>query len=529
MEEDNEILDWGNEDDEHHETLRRPSFNNQRDTGELDAEDSISLGDEDEDITSTTLLTTGAKQDSQQFSGEAAREKLSTPRKSSFSEDSPRRKQHSRDLSSPQRSQPNHGRLTHALPPKPMTTKVPPYLPPSHPSIVEATSMTTRAGGRETKKSNGVSSATSIPSTADELPHNWEYREARNGGGRYYYNTETHLCTWVKPVSSVPPVSTHAESRSRRRRSSSTGRRRRTPPDSDPPQTTRPSRNSAHMPPDREKDDSHRTVLPEPIALSYEDRHYRPGGEPSVAAGIRTTERHSEFVNGQISQSRYERMPPASPPPSRRRARSPSPRASYLHAKEKEFQSSRENSHTSRGQNAYTNDPQRDFETLQPDPGYAEHPWIRSPPPPDFSRNDRESSRRHGRRHNDDESMIDEHPDSGNRSSLKRRESSQEPNRNRDLPPRPSEFREDANQNPPAPSTLSASSHPPLPSFLHASAIRASSYSRLVMMSLIQATFSNNVSSLICCVPHLSSSLLPIESQTSSWIRPLLSFCLFPF
>jgi hypothetical protein len=345
MEDDNEILDWGNEDDEHHENLRKPPFNSyRRDVGNLDAEDSISLGDEDEDnqeyrnegdangssnardvmesqrrasTPQRTPLTIGAKQDSH---GEATHEKLSTPRKSRFSEASPRRNQHSRDRASPQRSQPNLGRLTHALPPKPVATKVPPYLPPSHPSIVEATSMiiSTRAGGRETMKNNGVSTATAIPSTADELPQNWEYREARNGGGRYYYNIETHLCTWEKPVSSLPSASNHAESRSHRRRSSSASRRHRTPPDSNPhqSQTTRASRNSAHMPPDREMDDSTKTALVLP-ALSYEDRHYRPAGEPSSAVvEIRAMDRHSDVMNGRgSSRSRYDRMPPVSPTP----------------------------------------------------------------------------------------------------------------------------------------------------------------------------------------------------------------------
>ena len=456
MEDDNEILDWGNEDDENHESLKKPPFDNyRRDIGDLDAEDSISLGDEDEhnqeygndsnangssnarDVTESqkrasspqqTSLTFGSKQDSH-----GTHEKLSTPRKSSFSEDSPRRTQHSSDQASPQRSQPNPGRLTHALPPKPVATKVPPYLPPSHPSIVEATSMTisARAGGRETKKSNGVSSTTAIPSTADELPQNWEYRESRNGGGRYYYNIETHLCTWEKPVSSLPSASNHAESRSsRRRRSSSTERRHRTPPDSNPhqSQTTRTS---------REMDASTKTALVLP-ALSYEDRHYRPAGEPSSAVvDIRAMDRHSDVMNGRgSSRSRYDRMPPASPPPSRKRARSLSPH---------------------------------------------------------------------------------------DRSSLRRRESNHEPNRYQDLP-RPSELHEDANQNPvylSAPSTLSASSHPP---YLHAPAIRVSSYSRLIMMSLIQAAFSSD---LMRCLRVYLSSFLPIQSKPSSWLRPLLSFLSF--
>ena len=498
MEDDNEILDWGNEDDEHHETQRKPLFDGYlRDIGGHDAEDSdcVSLGDEDEDnqkyrtesnangssnakdimesqkrpsTPQQTSLTIGAKHDSH---SEATHEKLSTPRKSSFSEDSPRRKNHSRDRSSPpQRSQLIPGRLTHALPPKPVATKVPPYLPPSHPSIVEATSMiiSPRAAGRETKKNNGVSSTTAISSTAEELPQNWEYRESRNGDGRYYYNIETHVCTWEKPVSSLPSASNHAESRSRRRRSSSTGHRRRTPPDSNPhqSQTTRARRNSAHMPSDREIDDSTKTALLVP-ALSYEDRHYRPAGEPSSAVvEIRAMDRYPDVMNGRgSSRSRYDRMPPASPPPSRKRDRSLSPH---------------------------------------------------------------ESSWRHGRRHNDDESMLDEHPDSRNRTSLRRRESSPEPNRYQDLPPRPSELHEDANQNPvylSAPSTLSASSHPPVSSYLHAPAIRVSSYSRLIMMSLIRAAFSSD---LMCCLSRLSL-FLPVQSKPSSWLHHLLSFHLFTF
>ena len=492
MEDDNEILDWGNEDDEH-PSLRKPLFEGyRRDMGDFDAEDSISLGDEDEDnqeyrnesntngsksnardVTEVqqrastpqqTSLTIGARHDSH---GEVTHEKLFTPRQSSFSEDSPRRKQHSRDrASSPQRSQPNTGRLTHALPPKPVATKVPPYLPPSHPSIVEATSMTIspRAGGRETKKNNGVSSTTAIPSTADELPPNWEYREARNGGGRYYYNTETHLCTWERPVSSIPSASNRAESRSRPRRSSSTGRRHRTPPDSNPPQsqTTRARRDSAHMPPEREMDDSSKTALLVLPALSYEDRHYRPAGEPSsVVVEIRPMDRHYEAVNGRGS-SRYDRMPPDSPP--RKRVRSLSPH---------------------------------------------------------------ESSWRREHHRNNDESMLDEHPDSRNRTSLRRRESSPQPNRYQDLPPRPSELHEDANQNPvylSAPSTLSASSHPPVPSYLHTPAIRVSSYSRLMMMSPIRAAFSSD---LMRCLPHLSILVPSFPAKALIMVVPFNFFSVF--
>ena len=386
MEEDSEILDWGNEDDEHHESLRKPPSNNdQRETGEIDAEDSISLGDEDED-TATALLTTGAKQDSQQFSGDATHDKISTPCKSSFSEDSPLRKQHS--LSSPQRSQPNPSRLTHALPLKPVTTSGRPRTPHPHQA-----------------------------------------------------------------------------------------------------QTSRPRRNSAHMPPDREMDNGTRTVLLAPLALSYEDRHYRPGGDPPRPSG--------------------DPYRPSGDP--------------YRPSGD----SYRPSGDSSSGQNVYTNDPRKNFETLQSHSDYAERHWVRSPPP-DFSRSDRDSSRRLERRHNDE--PIDEYPDSRNRSSLRRRESSSEPKRNQGLPPRPSEFRDDANQNPAARSTLSASSHPPLPSCLHAPAIRTSSYSRLVMMSLIQAAFSNILSSLICCVSRDFLAPPSIESKTLIMDTPFTFFSPFnPF
>ena len=107
-------------------------------------------------------------------------------------------------------------------------------------------------------------------------------------------------------MSSLPSASNYVESRSCRRGSSSTTRRHRTPPDSDlhQSQTTFASRNSSHMSSDREIDNRTKTALLV-LALSYEDRHYRPAGEPSSAVvETQATDRHFDLMNGRDAEMR---------------------------------------------------------------------------------------------------------------------------------------------------------------------------------------------------------------------------------
>ncbi|KAF9455878.1 hypothetical protein BDZ94DRAFT_1136262, partial [Collybia nuda] len=224
MEDENEVLDWGNEDDEQqHQDLQRKTsladLDAKRNTGDADdAEDAVSLGEdedeqdrydfqeepgngtnEDENKPVSTPKSTSQESGQQQphSSTDLRRDDSSTTQLNS-SAGSPNRTQGSTNQKSPQRSQSftSTTRLTHALPPKPVVTNVP-FLHPSHPSIVEATAMSTRTTGRSGGKSL---SSGPVESDVTPLPPGWEVRHPR-GGGRdvYYYNIQTQESTWSRP------------------------------------------------------------------------------------------------------------------------------------------------------------------------------------------------------------------------------------------------------------------------------------------------------------------------------------------
>lgn len=89
-------------------------------------------------------------------------------------------------------------RMTHALPPKPVTTNIP-YVPPSDPSIVEATAMASRP-----KKGDNTGQNLKNGSRYDHigpLPAPWEIRIPRSGEGHYYHNNQSGLTQWNRPVS----------------------------------------------------------------------------------------------------------------------------------------------------------------------------------------------------------------------------------------------------------------------------------------------------------------------------------------
>ncbi|KAF8970440.1 hypothetical protein BDZ97DRAFT_1791426 [Flammula alnicola] len=452
--EETEALDWGNEEEEHQGAYRRASYDYaaRRDSGDADdVEDTISLGEDEDDgyyyqreYTNRTVHSsviakeahdrppsvqqreesTGANDQPRSQHGYREPEHFegATTQTSRLSASSPPRQRNSRNQSSPQH--PNPTRLMHALPPKPIPAKVP-YLPPSHPSIVAATSMTSispRAASRDAKKVNGTTPGKPSSPAPPDLPQNWELRHPRRGGSPYYYNRETHESTWTLPTS-----------RSNR---------------------------------DHDMEDATRPLPPDPKDLSYEDRHYRPGGDTtSVAIEVRAVAR-SEAIGGPYpSRSRYDRSP--SPTRQRRRARS-----ILRHSTEQDYLPSRGNHHAPRERHGFTNpDPvlQRELDAMPPESGYTER-WIS--PPTEFDQDDR-ASRRQPRRPVDinDRGLDQPSSDDRTRPSLRRRESSRGPHRDRDRePPRHPDIREHSNGNPnflSAPSTLSASSHP-LPS-LHAS------------------------------------------------------------
>ncbi|KZV87005.1 hypothetical protein EXIGLDRAFT_212161 [Exidia glandulosa HHB12029] len=81
-----------------------------------------------------------------------------------------------------------------ALPPKPPITASEPFLPPSHPSLTEASSMTVR--GRERNGSGG--SARTHAEMLRGLSADWVIHTSSQGAD-YYYNTRTLETQWERP------------------------------------------------------------------------------------------------------------------------------------------------------------------------------------------------------------------------------------------------------------------------------------------------------------------------------------------
>src|SRR6266550_4129625 len=298
MEEENEVLDWGNEEDEHDQ------YNSQLPE---DADDAVSLGDEEdeqafyaqqfpENANGGPALARGSDSEhvDRPDSLEMSVDQFFQPQQQDSQSSSLTQTTTPNQKESPKRSQPFlQPRLTHALPPKPVASTMP-YIPPSHPSIVEATAMSART--RDHKR-NPTTEKTSH--YKESLPPDWEIRYPRSGGRTYYYyNVVTHESTWYPPVSmiiirqmDVPYLEVVLL----------------TPvfKGSPPPNRAKPGSTSSKVPSVTSYGSS---------ALSYEDRHYRPGS-PNA--------RHDDRVNDgpDLRPTEREHTPPRSPR-ARGRARS---------------------------------------------------------------------------------------------------------------------------------------------------------------------------------------------------------------
>ncbi|KAH7924366.1 hypothetical protein BV22DRAFT_1035176 [Leucogyrophana mollusca] len=303
---DTEALDWGNEEEE-----RGMDYDERRESAAEDAEDAVSLGgdEEDEFLTYQSRLQQGANQGGQTPPRPAhhaekldtaeqepvargrrsERQRSSTPHKSrwdsqSASEQSPMLK----------RAQ-SFGKLTHALPPKPVVSSVP-FVHPSHPSIIEATAMATRLDHE--KRGNGVITKSHSHEGADALPPDWEMKHPKSGRGVYYYNSRTQVSTWTRPANTTPSLSVREK-------------------DKDRPQPI-----ELHAPEER-RDKVLSTKSAEPVIssrsgrtdtdkdLSYDDRHYRPG-----ESGSRDERPTPQVHVRQVDSYQPPRSP--SPPPRHR-------------------------------------------------------------------------------------------------------------------------------------------------------------------------------------------------------------------
>ena len=380
MEEEQEVLDWGNEDDE-----QQQAFCNDSAAGGLaarqgdldDAEDSVSLGEEEDyqdyyaqpspafnaDIAGKNSIPAASprrtvssaspyQHPAQAMEGLSREDSAASQNSPKQSIGSPLTKEKSTSQRSPHRSRSfsTTTRLTHALPPKPVAISVP-FLHPSHPSIVEATAMSTRPQGRSesnkskvngntaptvTRAGSGGKRSSSVGAVeADSLPPNWEVRHPRNGGGVYFYNSETSQSTWTRPVSGSDTTHPFRESRGdheRRRRSSnvSAGDSSLSQLRSDNPQYQEHSRPRRGQPASEVSIPDASQSAPSLGGLSYEDRHYRPG-EPENNNTSVVERSRGDRIREDYQEARYNSRPdvgftpPHSPPQFRRRERSLSP------------------------------------------------------------------------------------------------------------------------------------------------------------------------------------------------------------
>lgn len=148
------------------------------------------------------------------------------------------------------------------------------------------------------KKSNGsIGKPVSTSDVGDPLPPDWEVKQSKSGGGRiYYYNVRTHLSTWIRPVNGGKSPAKDKE-RGRVQASES-----RLPIRSG---NTSPSRPSEQLQPSRPARSEEPQVPPS--ALSYDDRHYRPG-EVAQITNVVEKRREERFESNKRSST-----PPRSP------------------------------------------------------------------------------------------------------------------------------------------------------------------------------------------------------------------------
>ena len=504
MEDENEVLDWGNEDDEqqqHPETRYKTSAEFDSQNGVDDAEDAVSLGEDEDyfdnqqqeynadaeskDILHSTIASKDDIQQELQFESSEGRQRQnsSTPQNPSSVTGSPRLNQFSdQPHPSPQRSHSFTTRLTHALPPKPVVANVP-YLHPSHPSIVEATAMSTRRSESLKNNSNPTSSttisATGIKSNGADapLPPDWETRNPRSGGHKvYYYNNQTKQSTWDRPVNSAnaAPSLSGRSARRRRDRSHSAGDRPSSPSKSDQP-TQEHSRSNRAL--SNLRGDSDIADLQAPShqsgELSFEDRHYRP---QAVADNVTVVDSRQGTHDDEPAFT-----PPASPhrPRSHARGRDREHRKSFSPVRSGPPAPSRgRDSRPSRGSRGghhghgitdSDSSVQRDRDHSQAAFASSRNAWDQAPSnmPVDLnnSNSHQESHRQHRHRQQSHGSSPDPPFESSafeDRPPLSRNGSTRGRNRARET--RPPEGREQQNRSqnlPTTSSTLSASYHPP--------------------------------------------------------------------
>ena len=201
MEDDTEILDWGNEEEE------RNTVGGVQRSVALE-EDAVSLGgdeEEDEFLAHQSRVPQGTKstnrsQTPSRLAEPSAKGMVTDTRQRRGAEpvrpDTPPKHLEKTQQSSTLPLSLGLGTLTHALPAKPVSSM--PFVHPSHPPIIEATAMGSHS---DRNKRNGGAPSTHSHDNGDSLPSGWEIKWSRSTSEVYYYNTRTEESTWTCPDS----------------------------------------------------------------------------------------------------------------------------------------------------------------------------------------------------------------------------------------------------------------------------------------------------------------------------------------
>lgn len=318
MEEDTEVLDWGNEDDESHavdyyrdQQKQETRSRDVRNVG-VDEDDAVSLGDdEDEEFyayKSATQDDNGNGPPSTPRASSSSQQTLNGKPRDDYRESSatPHKPTSRQNESSELRRTQSLGKMTHALPPKPSVAP-PPFVPNTPTPLPLARAMVTQ---RRDKKPNGHGKSTGNSHSGSSLPPDWEERWPSGGGHEpYYYNVRTHTSQWTQPEG----PSSRMASPDKEAEASSHGMM------ADSPMPNSADQGALGL----TKRESKPRLSPD-AALSYEDRHYRPGGDSPSTGPNENLDRRDSYAalppRPASPRSADARRPPRSltPPPYRR-------------------------------------------------------------------------------------------------------------------------------------------------------------------------------------------------------------------
>ena len=260
MDEDTEVLDWGQEEDDYqpYDTRRsRENIGEPRYHADEDCDDTVSLGGDEDDFGVVYAYQSRSHQEKLKSSEVSRHRDRDHHRESSHS--SARQP----SLVSPPHSSHQHAKMTHALPAKPVIANA--SLAVTQSQLLEASSM---INGRDRERRNSIKKPSGEP-----LPPDWEVRHPRSGGSDvYYYNTKTHESTWTRPTLTPPTGSRENDERANGTFPQSTeGSRAKSPRNG---RTSSPKNRTEPLPPQD---------------MSFDDRHYRPTEAPTSSSRVEHT------------------------------------------------------------------------------------------------------------------------------------------------------------------------------------------------------------------------------------------------